>query len=63
MIADRIVGMAANKNRLSLPAADAIVLDVTMDLYTSEDSTRGFLDTAKALDQGIEPPDMIFHGR
>jgi len=46
-----------------VPAADAMMLDVTMDLYNSEDCTRGFLSTAKAFDQGIEPPDMIFYGR
>jgi enoyl-CoA hydratase/carnithine racemase len=44
-------------------AADAMMLDVTMDLFNSEDSTRGFLSTAKAFDEDIEPPDMIFHGR
>ena len=46
-----------------VPAADAMMLDVTMDLYSSEDCTRGFLSTAKAFDQGIEPPGMIFYGR
>ena len=46
-----------------VPAADAILLDVSMDLYSSEDCTRGFSSTAKAFDQGIEPPDMIFYGR
>jgi enoyl-CoA hydratase/carnithine racemase len=46
-----------------VPAADAMMLDVTMDLYSSEDCTRGFVSTAKAFDQGIEPPEMIFYGR
>src|SRR5258706_3436902 len=46
-----------------VPLADAMMLDVTMDLYLSEDCTRGFLSTAKAFDQGIEPPAMIFNGR
>jgi enoyl-CoA hydratase/carnithine racemase len=46
-----------------VPVADAMMLDVTMDLYSSEDCTRGFLSTAKAFDQGIEPPDMTFYGR
>jgi hypothetical protein len=46
-----------------VPAADAMMLDITMDLYTSEDCTRGFLSTAKALAQDIEPPDMMFNGR
>ena len=46
-----------------VPAADAMMLDVTMDLYNTEDCTRGFLSTAKAFDQGIEPPEMVFHNR
>lgn len=46
-----------------VPAADAMMLDVTMDLYSSEDCTRGFLSTAKAFDQGIEPPEMVFYNR
>ncbi len=46
-----------------VPLADAMMLDVTIDLYLSEDCTRGFLSTAKAFDQGIEPPAMIFNGR
>jgi len=46
-----------------VPAADAMMLDITMDLFNTEDSTRGFLNTAKAFDLDIEPPDMVFHGR
>jgi enoyl-CoA hydratase/carnithine racemase len=46
-----------------VPLADAMMLDISMDLYLSEDCTRGFLSTARAFDQGIEPPAMIFHGR
>jgi enoyl-CoA hydratase/carnithine racemase len=46
-----------------VPAADAMMLDVSMDLYLTEDCTRGFQNTAKALHQGIEPPEMIFQGR
>jgi enoyl-CoA hydratase/carnithine racemase len=46
-----------------VPAADAMMLDITMDLYNTEDCTRGFLSTAKAFDQGIEPPEMTFHNR
>jgi enoyl-CoA hydratase/carnithine racemase len=46
-----------------VPAADAMMLDVTMDLYSSEDCTRGFLNAAKAFDRDVEPPDMIFNGR
>jgi enoyl-CoA hydratase/carnithine racemase len=44
-------------------AADAMMLDVTMDLFNSEDCRRGFVSTAKAFDLGVEPPEMVFHGR
>jgi enoyl-CoA hydratase/carnithine racemase len=44
-------------------AADAVMLDITMDLYHSEDCIRGFINTAKAFNQGIEPPAMVFNGR
>jgi enoyl-CoA hydratase/carnithine racemase len=46
-----------------VPAADAMMLDITMDLFNTEDCTRGFLNTAKAFDRDVEPPDMVFHGR
>jgi enoyl-CoA hydratase/carnithine racemase len=46
-----------------VPAADATLLDITMDLFDTEDCTRGFLNTAKAFDLDIEPPEMIFNGR
>ena len=46
-----------------VPAADAMMLDISMDLFNSEDCRRGFVSTAKAFDLGIEPPDMVFHGR
>jgi enoyl-CoA hydratase/carnithine racemase len=46
-----------------VPVADAMMLDITMDLFNTEDCTRGFLNTAKAFDRDIEPPDMIFNGR
>lgn len=46
-----------------VPAADAMMLDITMDLFSTDDSTRGFLNTAKAFDLDIEPPDLVFNGR
>jgi enoyl-CoA hydratase/carnithine racemase len=46
-----------------VPAADALMLDVAMDLFNTEDCTRGFLSTAKAFDLGIEPPELVFAGR
>jgi enoyl-CoA hydratase/carnithine racemase len=45
-----------------VPAADAVMLDIAMDLFNTEDCTRGFLNTAKAFDRDIEPPDMVFSG-
>jgi enoyl-CoA hydratase/carnithine racemase len=44
-------------------AADAILLVLTMDLFHTEDCARGFLNTAKAFDRDVEPPDMEFNGR
>jgi enoyl-CoA hydratase/carnithine racemase len=46
-----------------VPLADAMMLDITTDLFNTEDCTRGFLNTAKAFDREVEPPDMIFNGR
>ena len=46
-----------------VPAADAVMMDVTMDLYTTEDATRGFKNTAAAFDQDTEPAPMIFFGK
>ena len=40
-----------------------MMLDVTMDLFNSEDCRRGFVSTAKAFDLGVEPPELVFHGR
>jgi enoyl-CoA hydratase/carnithine racemase len=46
-----------------VPAADAMMLDITMDLFNTEDCTRGFLSTAKAFDRDIEPPELVFNNR
>src|SRR5580658_2195483 len=46
-----------------VPAADAMMLDITMELFNTTDCTRGFANTAKAFDQEVEPPDMIFNSR
>src|SRR6266852_1054143 len=46
-----------------VPVADAMMLDIAMDLFNTEDCTRGFLNTAKAFDRDIQPPDMVFHNR
>jgi enoyl-CoA hydratase/carnithine racemase len=44
-------------------AADAVMLDVTMDLYDGSDAQRGFANTAKAFDANVEPPEMVFDGK
>jgi enoyl-CoA hydratase/carnithine racemase len=43
-------------------AADAVMLDVTMDLFNGSDAQRGFANTAKAFDADVEPPEMAFDG-
>jgi len=44
-------------------AADAVMLDLTMDLFSSADATKGFAETAKAIEEDIEPPALTFEGR
>lgn len=44
-------------------AADLVMLDAAMDLYNGADAQRGFANTAKAFDAGVEPPSMTFEGR
>src|SRR5438132_1815057 len=44
-------------------AADAVMLDVSMDLYNGMDAQAGFANTAKAFDANIEPPEMVFEGK
>src|SRR5262249_17897880 len=46
-----------------VPAADAVMLDITMPLHAPEHFTPGCLNTGKALHENIERPAMIFHGR
>jgi hypothetical protein len=46
-----------------VPAADAMLLDLTMDLFDTEDVTNGFINTAEALKREVEPPNIIFKGR
>jgi enoyl-CoA hydratase/carnithine racemase len=46
-----------------VPAADTMMLDITMDLFNTDDCTRGFLNTARAFDLDIEPPEITFNGR
>ena len=46
-----------------VPAADSMMLDITVELFNTEDCVRGFANTAKAFDLEIEPSDMVFEGR
>ena len=46
-----------------VPAADSVLLDISMDLFNTEDDTRGFLNTAEAIDRDVEPLDLVFNNR
>jgi enoyl-CoA hydratase/carnithine racemase len=46
-----------------VPLADAVMLDITMELFNTDDVRRGFLHTAEAFDRDVEPTDMVFHNR
>jgi enoyl-CoA hydratase/carnithine racemase len=46
-----------------IPSADAMILDVTMGLHSSEDARRGRTARAEAIRKGIEPPKIDFTGR
>ncbi|WP_341315398.1 enoyl-CoA hydratase/isomerase family protein [Paraburkholderia sp. IMGN_8] len=43
--------------------ADAVMLDVSMGLYNTEDATRGFVNTAEAFDADQQPGDLLFYGK
>lgn len=44
-------------------AADAVMLDLTMDLFSSKDATKGYAATAKAIEESVEPAVLTFEGR
>jgi enoyl-CoA hydratase/carnithine racemase len=46
-----------------ITAADAVMPDVTMELFLTQDVQRGFVSTAKAFDADVEPPEMVFDGK
>jgi enoyl-CoA hydratase/carnithine racemase len=46
-----------------VPSADAVILDITMGLHSSEDARRGRTARAEAIKKGIEPPKVVFTGR
>jgi enoyl-CoA hydratase/carnithine racemase len=43
--------------------ADVAMLDIGMELYKTEDATRGFVNTAEAFDRDEEPGDLVFYGK
>jgi len=46
-----------------IAAADAVMPDITMELFSTQDVQRGFISTAKAFDDNVEPPEMTFEGK
>lgn len=46
-----------------VPAADALHLDITMALHTTEDARRGRTARAEAFKRGQEPDPVVFVGR
>src|SRR5258708_33800010 len=46
-----------------VPSADAVILDITMGLHSSEDARRGRTARVEAIKKGIEPPKLVFTGR
>jgi len=46
-----------------ITAADAVMPDITMELFLTEDVQRGFIHTAKAFDADVEPTEMTFDGK
>jgi enoyl-CoA hydratase/carnithine racemase len=46
-----------------VPLADAMMLDVAMDLFDSDDCRRGFKNTAQAYERDELPPPLVFEGK
>jgi hypothetical protein len=44
-------------------AASAVTVDLTMGLFSSADATKRFAETAKAIQENIEPPGPTFEAR
>ena len=44
-------------------AADVMMLDVAIDLFKTEDTTKGILNSAKAIEAGVQPSPLTFLGR
>src|ERR1700726_3584754 len=46
-----------------IAAADVMMLDVAIDLFGTEDTTKGILNSAKAIQAGVQPSPLTFLGR
>jgi enoyl-CoA hydratase/carnithine racemase len=46
-----------------VPAADSVLLDITMGLHGTEDARRGRTARADAMKRGVEPTPVVFNGR
>jgi enoyl-CoA hydratase/carnithine racemase len=46
-----------------VPGADALVLDLTMGLHTTEDARKGRTARAEAATRGEEPAPVVFLGK
>ena len=46
-----------------IAAADVMMLDVAIDLFKTEDTTKGILNSAKAIQAGVQPSPLTFLGR
>jgi enoyl-CoA hydratase/carnithine racemase len=44
-------------------AADAVMLDIAMELFNGADAQRGLANTADAFNKDIEPPTLVFDGK
>lgn len=46
-----------------VPAADAVLLDITMGLHGTEDARKGRTARVEAIKRGVEPEPVVFVGR
>ena len=46
-----------------VPAADAVLLDLTMGLHGTEDARKGRTARVDAIKRGVEPTPVVFNGR
>ena len=56
-------GMLKAWSNGGVAAADAVMLDLTMDLFRTADATKGFAGAAKAIEENTEPATLTFEGR